>query len=181
VTIDVNSAGSWTIAQIYSMLKANALDLDKVGPTLTIDVEDDYATQTQTSAVYYGGTYSNVASTISLQGVNSNFAIGPDASLAHEYGHAWSNFWYYTHQGSWAGYLTARWTTADGSLTLATDSRTGTSYSWTVREIIADDYRILFGTSAAISERGGHLNSQIPDPRNVPGLRDYLLGGWRTA
>jgi hypothetical protein len=161
-------------------VKANALDLDTIAPTLTINVQDATTSQTQTSATFYGGTYTNVKSTIYLQGTNSNFANGPDASIAHEYGHAWSNYWYYVgHQGSWGGYLNARWTTSDGSLTLATDSRTGTTYSWTVREIVADDYRMLFGTPAAVSERGGHLNSQIPDPRNVPGLADYLLNTWR--
>jgi hypothetical protein len=180
VTINVDSAGSSTIAQVYSILKANALDLNVVGPTLTINVQDQYTSQTQTSATYYAGKYTSVKSTMYLEGVNSSFADGPDASIAHEYGHAWSNYWYYTaHNGSWGGYLAARWTTADGSLTLATDSRTGTSYSWTVREIVADDYRMLFGTPAAVSERGGHLNSQIPDPRNVAGLADYLLNTWR--
>ena len=181
VTINVDSAGPWTIAQIYSMLTANALDLTKVGPTLTVSVQDQYSSQTQTSAAYYGGTYSNVRSTMWLLGMNSNFATQPDDVLAHEYGHAWSNYWYYVgHQGSWSSYLNARWTTSDGSLTLATDSRTGTSYSWSVREIFADDYRLLFGTSQAISERPTHLNPDIPDPRNVPGLRDFLLNNWRT-
>lgn len=164
------------------MLKANALDLDKVGPTLTINVQDQYSSQTQTSATLYSGTYTSIKTTMWLQGVNSNFASSPDAVLAHEYGHAWSNYWYYAaHQGSWGGYLDARWTTADGSSTLATDSRTGSSYSWTVREIIAEDYRILFGSSTALAERPADQNQQIPDPRNVPGLRDYLLGSWRTA
>ena len=180
LTINVDSAGSWTIAQIYTLVKANALDLNAVAPSLTINVQDSYGSQTQTSATYYLGKYSNVKSTMWLQGVGSNFANTPDTVLAHEYGHAWSNYWYYVaHQGSWAGYLTARWTAADGSMTLATDSRTGSSYSWTVREIIADDYRLLFGTAAAIAGRPGHLNFQIPDPRNVPGLATALLD-WRS-
>jgi hypothetical protein len=162
------------------MVQANALDLSAVAPTLTINVQDATTSQTQTSATNYAGSYTSVKSTMWLQGVNSSFANGPDASIAHEYGHAWSNYWYYTaHQGSWAGYLGARWTSADGSVTLATDARTGTSYSWNVREIIADDYRILFGTVAAVAERAGHLNTQIPDPRSVAGLRDYLLSSWR--
>ena len=181
VTINVDSAGSWTIAQIYSILKANALDLAKVGPTLTIGVQDQYTSQTQTSATYYAGKYSNVKSTMWLLGVDSNFVQAPDTTLAHEYGHAWSNYWYYVaHQADWSSYLAARWTTSDGSMTLATDSRTGTTYSWTVREIVADDYRLLFGTPAAIAGRPGHLNSQLPDPRNVPGLSSFLLNSWRT-
>lgn len=181
MTINVDSAGPWTIAKIYSLLTANALDLNVVGPTLTINVQDQTTTQTQTSAIHYAGRYSGVTSTMYLQGVGSSFANYPDAGVAHEYGHAWSNYWYFTtHNATWGSYLTARWTTSDGSLTLATDSRTESTYSWTVREILADDYRLLFGTAAAISERPGHLNNQIPDPRNVPGLATALLN-WRNG
>jgi hypothetical protein len=39
----------------------------------------------------------------------------------------------------------------------------------------------LFGSSAAISERPTHLNTDIPDPRNVPGLQTFLGSTWRTA
>jgi Bacterial Ig domain len=181
VTINVDSVGSWTIAQVYSILKANALDLNVVGPTLTINVQDQYTSQTQTSATYYGGRYTGVKSTMWLQGVSSNFATRPDDTLAHEYGHAWSNYWYYmAHQADWSSYENARWTTSDGSLTLLTDTRTGTTYSWTIREIIADDYRLLFGSSLAVSERPSHLNPDIPDPHNVPGSATFLLNSWRT-
>jgi hypothetical protein len=181
VTINVDSAGSWTIAQVYSILKANALDLGTVGPTLTINVQDQYSSQTQTSSAFYAGHYTTVASTMWLDGTNSGFAQRPDDTLAHEYGHAWSEYWYYlAHQGSWASYEQARWTAADGSSTLATDSRTNTSYTWQVAEIVADDYRLLFGSSLAVSERPTHLNTQIPDPRNVPGLRNFLLNVWRA-
>jgi hypothetical protein len=181
VTINVSSAGAWTIAQIYSILKANALDLDRIGPRLTINVQDQYASQTQSSAVFYMGTYNNYEATISLQGVNSGFAERPDDILTHEYGHAWSMYWFYLgHQGDWSSYKAARWTTSDGSMTLASDSRTGSSYTWQVGEIVADDYRLLLGSAAAVSERPTHLNNQIPDPRNVPGLRDFLLNSWRA-
>jgi hypothetical protein len=181
VTITVNSAGPWTIAQIYTILKANALDLAAIGPHYTIDVQDQYASQTQTGATLYAGRYTGYVATTYLQGVNSGFASRPDDVLTHEYGHAWSMYWLYTaHNGSWAGYENARWTTSDGSLTLATDSRTGTTYTWQVGEIIADDYRLLFGDSAAISERPTHMNTDIPDPRNVPGLLSYLQNTWRT-
>jgi hypothetical protein len=182
VTINVNSAGPWTVAQIYSILKADALDLDKVGPKLTVNVQDQYTSQTVTSATYYLGKYVAVASTMWLQGTNSSFATRPDDTLTHEYGHAWSRYWYYlAHNGDWSGYSSARWTTSDGSLTLATDSRTGSSYTWQIGEIIADDYRLLFGSSLAISERPTHLNNQIPDPRDVPGLSSFLLTTWRTG
>ncbi|HEX4176618.1 MAG TPA: Ig-like domain-containing protein, partial [Acidimicrobiales bacterium] len=60
VHIIVNSAGSWTISQIYSILKANALELSIIGPDLTIDVQDQYASVTTTSAAQTsGGSYYN--------------------------------------------------------------------------------------------------------------------------
>ena len=179
--INVNSAGSWTVRQIYSLLKANALDLDRIGPSLTVNVQDSQASYTTTSAGMTSGRYTTYVATIWLQGTSSTFASGPDNVLAHEYGHAWSQYMYYVvHQGSWGSYLSGRWTTADGSQRLATDSRTNSSYTWTVNEIVADDYRMLFGSSLAVSQRA-HLNTTIPDPRNVTGLRDYLAGAFRTA
>jgi hypothetical protein len=182
VTINVSSAGSWTIAQIYSILKANALDLDKLGPRYTINVQDQYSSQTQTSAVYYMGAYTSFKATTWLRGVNSSFATRPDETLAHEYGAAWSHYWYYMgHIGSWSTYEQARWTTSDGSLTLATDSRVGSTSAWTPEEIIAEDYRLLFGSDSAINERPTQFNTDIPDPRTVPGLRDFLFGTWRTG
>ncbi|MDT4915534.1 MAG: hypothetical protein QOH89_234, partial [Pseudonocardiales bacterium] len=72
-------------------MQANALDLGAVGRTLTINVQDQTSSQTQTSATKYAGVYSNVKSTMWLQGVNSGFALRPDDTIAHEYGHAWSN------------------------------------------------------------------------------------------
>lgn len=180
VTITINSAGPWTLSQIYSILKANALDLDKIGPTYTINVQDSSASQTQSNAVSgSGGTYTGFSATTTLQGVNSGFASRPDDVLTHEYGHAWSTYWYYTkHSADWSSYEGARWTTSDGSTTLATDSRTNSSYGWQVSEIVADDYRLLFGSSAAVSERPTHMNNQIPDPTTVTGLKSFLLNTW---
>ena len=181
VTINVDSAGSWTIAQVYSILRANALDLTLIGAHLTIDVQDQYPTQSSVNVTNYGGTYSGYAATVWLDGVNSGFSLRPDDALAHEYGYVWAAYWLYTaHNGSWASYEGVRWTTADGSLTLATDTRTGSSYTWQLGEIVADDYRLLFGSPSAVSERPWHMNADIVDPRNVPGLRDFLASSWRT-
>lgn len=91
---------------------------------------------------------------------------GGDQTLDHEYGHAWSG--YYSHivqqDPSLAGYLLARG--------LAGDSRVGTSYEWDPKEIIAEDYRQLFGSANGRS--AAHMNSAIPPAAMVPGLRDYL-------
>lgn len=179
VRINVDSAGPWTIRGIYSMLTVNALDLDRLGPALTVNVQDSVSSYCFTSVAFSNGVFSGWTATIWLMGVNSTFAVGPDNVMAHEYGHAWADYWQYAaQQGSWQAYQLQRWTSSDGSTTLATDSRTDTSYSWSTSEIVADDYRLLFGTPAAIAQRV-HLNGAIPDPRTVPGLRDFLLGAWR--
>ena len=180
VKINVNSAGPWTISKIYSILLQNALDLSTIGPKLTINVQDQYASNTQTSVSGSPGSYTDFAATTYLKGVNSNFANYPDWILAHEYGHVWSNYFLYTaHNGDWGPYLAKRWSTADGSMVLGTDSRLDTAYSWNRFEIIAEDYRLLFGSSAATSQQPSHMNTSIPHPANVPGLKDFLLTTWR--
>lgn len=161
------------------MLLANARDLSLIGPSLTVDVQDTYASQTTASASQSGSTFSNYRATIYLKGVNSTFTTKPDAQLAHEYGHAWTRYYLFMqHGGDWSSYLAARWSSADGSVTLATDSRTGTSYSWDPSEIIADDYRLLFGSSAAISESPSSLNTSIVAPSAQPGLSSWFLSTW---
>lgn len=179
VTIDINSAGNWTTDQIYSILKANALDLSTIGPHLSIDVQDTYSSQAATSAVSSGGRYTSFSATIYLKGVSSNFSGSPDAGLAHEYGHVWTLYnLYMVHNGDWSSYLNTRWTASDGSL-LGNSLYLDTSYTWMKTEIIADDYRLLFGSSLAISEEPQHLNTNIIDPRNQPGLGNWMLNTWR--
>jgi hypothetical protein len=179
VKIIVNSAGPWTISQVYSLLTASARDLTLIGPSLTVNVQDTYASQTTTSAVQSGSTFTNFQATIYLKGVNSTFTTKPDAQMGHEYGHAWTRYYLFMrHGGDWSSYLATRWSSADGSVTLGADSRTGTSYSWDPSEIIADDYRLLFGSAAAVSESPNSLNTSIVAPSAQPGLRDWFLSTW---
>jgi len=181
-TISVNSAGPWTIAQIYQMLKDNSAaagDFAQIAPTLTVKVQDAYASQTTTSVSQVGTTFSNYHATVWLRGVSSTFADTPDNVLAHEYGHAWAHYYLYmTHQGDWSSWLGTRWDTADGSVVLAQDSRMDSSMTWSKSEMIADDYRLLFGSSAAISENDCYGNPNVPDPRSQAGLRACFLSTW---
>jgi len=161
------------------MLKASALELTTIGPHLTIEVQDTTSSSTAAAAGTTNGVYTSYTAIIYLKGVNSTFATQPDAQLAHEYGHAWTLYHLYmTHQGNWSSYLTTRWTTSDGSVTLATDSRLDSTYAWTRSEIIAEDYRLLFGSSLAISERPIHMNTAIPAPTAQPGLSSWFLNTW---
>ena len=43
--------------------------------------------------------------------------------------------------------------------------------------MMADDYRLLFGTSAAASEMD-YVNPDVPDPRSVAGLKDWFTNVW---
>jgi hypothetical protein len=171
-TIDVNTAGPWTADGIYQMLKDNGLD-STIGPALHVEVQDTYPSQVSTSTGNANGQ-PTFGATLYLQGVNSTFAATPDAVLGHEFGHVWTLYYLTMAKGGdWSSYLAARG--------LAGDPRLNSSYNWTPREIIADDYRLLFGSDAAISERPTHLNSDIPDPRDVAGLRDFLANNWTAS
>jgi hypothetical protein len=180
VTININSAGSWTTDQIYSMLKASALELSTIGPHLTIEVQDTAASSCAASASTTNGLYTGFQAIIYLKGLNSTFSVEPDAQLTHLYGHAWTLYHLYmTHQGDWSSYLNTRWTRSDGSVTLAKDSRLDSSYVWSRVEIIAEDYRLLFGSSLAKSERPTPMNTDIPEPTDQPGLSDFFLNTWK--
>lgn len=182
VTIEVDSSGAWTVRQIHTMLLGNALDLDLLGPNLTIRVQDVYGSQMQASASTTAGVYTGFRATIYLMGVGSTFAARPDDILAHEYGHAWADYHLYvTHQGAWSSYLDTRWSDANGS-PLGNDPRLDSGpHQWGRGEIIADDYRLLFGSADAIAQRDAHLNGGIPDPRAQAGLREFLLTTWREG
>ncbi|MFL5799744.1 MAG: Ig-like domain-containing protein [Actinomycetota bacterium] len=179
VTIDVSSAGPWTAPQIYDLLKPSALQLSLIGPHLTIEVQDTYSSQTTTSASSSGGVYTSFTATIYLKGVNSTFSVRPESQIAHEYGHAWTLYHLYmTQNGDWSSYLNYRWANADGSVRLGGDPRLDTTYTWNRFEIIAEDYRLLFGSSLAVSESPLHMNTDIPQPSSVTGLRSFLLNTW---
>jgi hypothetical protein len=74
-----------------------------------------------------------------------------------------------SHAGDWSSYLTARG--------LSGDSRVDSSYAWSKREMIADDYRLLFGTPTAVSQ-STYINPDVPDPRTVPGLKQWFSTVW---
>ena len=164
MVISVSTAGSWTIAKVYQLMldaSAGPGDFARVAPMVDVQVQDTYASQTATSAVGGSGSYSYYHATIYLKGVNSGFVSAPEATSTHEYGHAWNLMHLYLdHGGDWSGFTTKRWSSADGSVTLA------------------QDYRLLFGNSLAVSEWPNHLNTTIVDPRNQPGLKTWFQGTW---
>lgn len=170
--IKIDSAGPWTLDALHRMLVENGLD-SVVGPHLTVKVQDKYASQAATAAGESGGVYTSFNATMYLKGINSGFSNQPDAVVGHEYGHVWSLYHLYLSQnGKWDAYLDFRELT--GHLKL------DTSYEWSRAEIIAEDYRLIFGSTAAIAQRPQHMNQEIPDPRKAE-LRDFLRDEWRAA
>jgi chitodextrinase len=188
-TLTVNSAGTdpatgqpWTIAGLYQRLKNEAAapgDFAMIAPGLKVNLQDTTASTALTSARSSGGVFYQFNATISLKGISSTHALRPDEVTSHEYGHAWTMYHLYiTQQSNWNPYLTKRWVTDDGSITLAQDSRLNTSYGWDSREIIGDDYRLMFGSLLGVSQRPTHMNSYIAEPSVQPGLRDWFLHTW---
>lgn len=97
---------------------------------------------------------------------------GGDRTLFHEYGHAWGlHHAYLTQQDpDLTGYLEARG--------LLGDPRLDSSHAWSAVEILAEDYRQLFGSATARAD--GQMNNDIPEAADVAGLRAYLSGDFIT-
>jgi hypothetical protein len=49
---------------------------------------------------------------------------------------------------------------------------------WDPKEMIAEDYRQLFGSANA--QTGGQINTVLPLVKDVPGLRDFLSTTFRA-
>ena len=56
--------------------------------------------------------------------------------------------------------------------------RRSSSRSRSLTARIADDYRLLFDSPSTVSQLPRHLNSDIPDPRNVESRRHFLTSTW---
>jgi len=98
---------------------------------------------------------------------------GGDQGVGHEYGHAWSLYYdtIVRQEGNFASYLQARG--------LAGDSRVDSTYAWSSRELIAEDYRQLLGSPNA--QLASQMNRDIPPAATVPGLKDFLATTFTTA
>jgi hypothetical protein len=172
VTIQIYSGVSgWTAQQIYDLLKPSAYQLGLIGPHLTIKVQTTTPSSTATSAGTTGSAYTSFNAVLYLDAdPNTVFPLRPDSVVAHEYGHVWTMYHLYiTEQGDWTPWLQARG--------LLGDPRVDSTYSWSKNEMIADDYRMLFGDAAAVSQ-AAYINPQAPDPRTVPGLKDFFVNVW---
>ena len=151
--------------QLASDLASGAGLLGDEAPHVSVRFDYDSVSATSTSVGQdSSGRYTTFSATSSI--TYSSWVSSGDATLFHEYGHAWSLYnAYIVHQDpNLTGYLQARG--------LANDSRVGSSYEWSPREMIAEDYRELFGTANAASSQ--QMNTAIPNASAVAGLQAFL-------
>ena len=123
------------------------------------------------SAVKSGGTWGNYRALCYVAYIA--WLDSKDTSLFHEYGHAWSQYYAHVVQQDPAltAYLEKRGLTGD--------PRLRTSSTWNPSEMIAEDYRQLFGSANAAA--WPQDNQEIPPPSQVPGLREFLSGQFMEA
>jgi hypothetical protein len=140
----------------------------------TVKIRFDYGSNPDMCAVSVSGSpgsYSNYQAGIDVAWLA--WLDNGDSVLFHEYGHAWSLYYAYMMQQdtSLNSYLQARG--------IQGDSRLDSSHAWNRRELIAEDYRQLFGTANAKSVQ--QENRDLPAASAVPGLRDFLAGAYMQA
>lgn len=158
-----------TPQQVDTALSAGSL----IGPEAAdTNIRFAYGTtnQTVTSTQQSGTTYTSYGATVYI--TYDSWLDTGDTSLFHEYGHAWSLYHAYLTQQdpTFASYLHARGLTGD--------SRINSTYAWDPREMIAEDYRQLFGSVHAASVP--QANTDIPPAASVPGLADFLRTTYTT-
>ena len=148
---------------IFERLTSGTL-IGAEAPMVTVRFDFNSAAVTTTSALYSGGSYTWYSATSYVD--YASWLDASDRTLFHEYGHAWSLYNAYMMQQdpTLTRYLRARG--------LLGDPRVGTSYAWDPKELVAEDYRQLFGSPNA--QLGGQINRDLPLAKNVPGLKSFL-------
>lgn len=138
-----------------------------LGPeAATTTVYFDYGSQTDatTSVAGQPGSYSSFSASLWIAYLSWLDTF--DAVLFHEYGHAWStyNADIVQQDDTLAAYLDARGITGD--------PRLYSSKAWDPHEMIAEDYRQLFGSATAAAYP--QANTDVPPAAQVAGLKDFL-------
>jgi hypothetical protein len=149
--------------------QVSLLGAEGANTTVVFDLGDQDVTVSSVNGS--AGSYSNYTATVRL--TLAGWLETGDRILDHEYGHAWSKYFATIVQqdAAFTGYLQARGLTGD--------SRLGTSHAWDPAEMIAEDFRQLFGSATGAAPR--QENGNIPAAAAVAGLRDYLSTTFRTA
>jgi hypothetical protein len=157
-------------SEVAAALAAGTLRGDEAAATtVRLDLQD----RSFCSSSYAGapGAFSDFRASVWLDWLS--WVDSGDQVLFHEYGHAWAEYQDHIVQqdGTLATYLAARGLTGD--------SRLGSTVYWDPREMIAEDYRQLFGSASAAAYP--QANKDIPAATQVVGLRDFLQGAFMES
>lgn len=149
-------------AEVEAALRAGARGREAASTVVRFDV--GRTNVTTTSIAGQPGTWSGFSAAV--QSTWLSWLEQGDASLSHEYGHAWSLFHTYVVQqdAELTAYLAARGITDD--------PRLGTSTAWTAQELVAEDYRQLLGSPSA--RLRPQTNAELPPAKDVAGLAEFL-------
>lgn len=155
--------------EIYDDLMSGSL-VGSEGSTATVAFDYDSFGITTMSVGGSAGNYSNYVAVSEVPYLS--WLDGGDGVLFHEYGHAWSGYYAYIVQQdpSLAVYLKARG--------IFDDPRLGSSHAWNRDELMAEDYRQLFGSPNA--QAMPQENRDLPPAASVTGLRDFLMSTFTT-
>lgn len=158
-----------TATDVAAVLAAGQLIGDEALST-TVRVGYGTVDQTISSSAYDGTRYSGYSASVYVTW--SSWLDRAAFTLFHEYGHAWSGYFATVVNGDsgLTGYLRARG--------LEGDSRVDSAYGWDRHELIAEDYRQLFGDETARVQP--QANADLPPAASVAGLEDYLRTAFRT-
>lgn len=159
-----------TAAELVAALDAGGLRGGEASTT-TLRFGLDSTSYTVSSVAGAPGSYRDFSATVWVS--YDSWLDDRGATLFHEYGHAWATYHdrIVQQDGGFAGYLDARGISGDGRL--------DTSHAWSVDELIAEDYRQLFGSpdAALVAQE----NRDLPAAADVAGLEAYLSGSFVTA
>jgi hypothetical protein len=148
---------------IYDDLMTGSLIAGEA-PNTTVRFDFGDTSYTSTSVSGSAGSYSNYHAVSTVAYIS--WLDGGDQTLFHEYGHAWSLSYAYIVQqdAKLTAYLTVRG--------ILNDPRLDTSHAWNRNELIAEDYRQLFGSTNA--QLAPQENTDLPPAAAVSGLRSFL-------
>ncbi len=159
-----------TAETVYAALISGTLRGDEEALTTVLFGYPEANSSCKHSVSGAAGSYSNYRATIHVD--FSDWVRSRHSDLFHEYGHAWSR--YYQK-------IVNQWDNLDVFLQVRgidpSDPRLGSTHDWIPGEIIADDFRTLFGSQNA----GSHSNKDIPPANEVPGLAEWLTGEFMTG
>jgi hypothetical protein len=162
--IDIRSYDDAVTAQdIWAAMSRGAL----FGPEAAVTtVYFDYGTQTDATWSVSGsnGTYSGFHANLWIAYLS--WLDNTDEVLFHEYGHDWGNYnaEIVQQDDTYSAYLKARGVYGD--------PRLYSSKAWDPNEMLAEDYRQLFGSPNAAAYP--QANTDIPPAAQVTGLKSFL-------